>query len=322
MAEDPRAWIHGDETAREALARVLSARPFLLLPPLHRVPLRVGNVVEIAGASNSAKSQVLLQAAVHCILPKEWRGIHFGGLERVVAYFDLDCRFDVLRLSQILRHRIMEHFGKLLYFDLYLLLLQFKSNPIYLVAGSTHHTDWPMNEGCQKNDTKVAWTWEFDEELLSCMRRFLYIRCYSSSDFLAALKTLHGQSERKSDALGSGIYFLMIDSIGAFYWIDRTCQPLPLGDNKSRKNLSPQTLAESIVQEIRKLLELQPMLVLASKTTLFGAGSLTNATQRTSGKWHSVEATDFRTSNWDGRRNLPFHEYMPLVRLFILQELS
>lgn len=46
-----------------------------------------------------------------------------------------------------------------------------------------------MNEGCQKNDTKVAWTCEFDEELLlSCMRRFLYIRCYSSSDFLAALK--------------------------------------------------------------------------------------------------------------------------------------
>ncbi|OAY82862.1 DNA repair protein XRCC [Ananas comosus] len=190
MAEDPRAWIHGDEAAREALARVLSARPFLLLPPLHRVPLRVGNVVEIAGASNSAKSQVLLQAAVHCILPKEWRGIHFGGLERVVAYFDLDCRFDVLRLSQILRHRIMEHFG------------------------STHHTDWQMNEGCQKNDTKVAWTCEFDEELLlSCMRRFLYIRCYSSSDFLAALKTLHGQSERKSDALGSGIYFLMIDRV-------------------------------------------------------------------------------------------------------------
>lgn len=46
-----------------------------------------------------------------------------------------------------------------------------------------------MNEGYQKNDTKVSLTCEFDEELLlSCMRRFLYIRCYSSSDFLAALK--------------------------------------------------------------------------------------------------------------------------------------
>lgn len=58
--ENPRGWIHGDETAKAMLARVLTERPFLFLPPLHRVPLRVGNVVEIAGPSPSAKSQILL----------------------------------------------------------------------------------------------------------------------------------------------------------------------------------------------------------------------------------------------------------------------
>ncbi|RRT41482.1 hypothetical protein B296_00052266, partial [Ensete ventricosum] len=48
-ADDPRAWIHGDESAKTMLASVLTDRSFLLLPPLHRLPLRVGNVVEIAG---------------------------------------------------------------------------------------------------------------------------------------------------------------------------------------------------------------------------------------------------------------------------------
>lgn len=57
-------------------------------------------------------SLLFAQAAVHCILPKEWKGIRFGGLERIVIYFDLDCRFDVHRLNQILKHRIREVLGK------------------------------------------------------------------------------------------------------------------------------------------------------------------------------------------------------------------
>jgi DNA-repair protein XRCC2 len=48
------------------------------------------------------------QAAVHCILPKEWEGIYFGGLGKAVMFLDLDCRFDVLRLAQILKSRIAE----------------------------------------------------------------------------------------------------------------------------------------------------------------------------------------------------------------------
>lgn len=103
----PAEWINGDESAKEMLSRVLTERPFLLIPPLHRVPLRVGNVVEIVGPSPSAKTQILMQAAITSILPKEWKGVHYGGLERKVLYFDLDCRFDVERLAQLLRHHIL-----------------------------------------------------------------------------------------------------------------------------------------------------------------------------------------------------------------------
>lgn len=61
-AEKPRDWIRCDESGREMVSRVLSERPFTVpVPPLHRVPLRLGNIVEISGPSNSAKSQVLVQ---------------------------------------------------------------------------------------------------------------------------------------------------------------------------------------------------------------------------------------------------------------------
>nr|CAB3474927.1 unnamed protein product [Digitaria exilis] len=99
---DPRAWLAVDETASAFISRSLSSRPPITLPPpLHRAPLRPGNV-----------------AAVQCILPKEWEGIYFGGLGKSVMYLDLDCRFDVLRLAQILRNRIAEgHIGAFYWID-------------------------------------------------------------------------------------------------------------------------------------------------------------------------------------------------------------
>ena len=39
--------------------------------------------------------------------------MHYGGLEHLVMFIDLDCRFDILRLSQSLKHKIMETSGKL-----------------------------------------------------------------------------------------------------------------------------------------------------------------------------------------------------------------
>lgn len=50
---------------------------------------------------------------MNCILPTEWNGVHYGGLERLVMFIDLDCRFDILRLSEILKHQIMEPNGEL-----------------------------------------------------------------------------------------------------------------------------------------------------------------------------------------------------------------
>lgn len=39
-------------------------------------------------------------------MPKEWKGVRYGGMERLAAFVDLDCRFDILRFSQLLKHQI------------------------------------------------------------------------------------------------------------------------------------------------------------------------------------------------------------------------
>ncbi|KAL6840127.1 hypothetical protein ACP4OV_029937 [Aristida adscensionis] len=277
----PRAWLAGDETAAAFLSRSISARPPIILsPPLHRAPLRPGNVVEITGPSNSGKSHLLLMAAVQCILPKEWEGIYFGGLGKAVVYLDLDCRFDVLRLAQILRNRIAEGYG------------------------STHSKHGEL----EKDDAKDKFRCSSDNMLFSeCMQRFLYVSCYNSPEFIAALKTVRARAT--SEVIGVDIYFLMIDSIGAFYWIDRATQPIQ--DNKGK---SLQSVTEIVVQEIRKFLQLQPALVLVTKAPIYGEGTMTsNDFNRGSSKYILEDSTVFAYSGHEEEQTLSYREFMPSI---------
>ncbi|PIA41023.1 hypothetical protein AQUCO_02300063v1 [Aquilegia coerulea] len=263
MQEEVRNWIKGDESGAEMLERVLRERPFLILPPpLDRFPLRLGNIVEIVGPSSSAKTQILIQAAISCILPKEWKGVHYGGLERLVLYFDLDSRFDIQRLSQSLNHHILQTNGSV-----------------------------------------------YDEELfLACMRRFLYVRCYNSIEFLATLKTLRYQLQKESKAHGFGAHFLMIDSISAFYWIDRASTPVQVGCDK-RKNFSLHTVVDTVVHEIQKLLQVQPMLIFATKTTILSEGFPTSDMKRNFRNVSSRDATYSVGSR--GTQKHSYREFMP-----------
>lgn len=281
-----RRSIEGDESAKEMLARVLTGRPCLVLPPLHRVPLRVGNVVEILGPSPSAKTRILIQAAINCILPKDCNGVYYGGLEHAVMFVDLDCHFDILHFSQSLKRRINEAKGS-------------RTN----VRLDKNEVD-AVNLIAEKDPLDVS-----DKDLYAmCLRRFLYVRCYDSLQFLATLKTMHYQLQKQSKKHGVGVHLLMIDSIGAFYWIDRGSTSLPLG-GVNRRGLSLQTVSDTVVQEIQKLLLVHPMLVLATKAANLGDKYLKNEVKR---KWFSQKVSCLRTVRSDPH-NLSYREYMPSV---------
>ncbi|KAK8567443.1 hypothetical protein V6N12_006030 [Hibiscus sabdariffa] len=283
MGSHAKSWLVEDETAREMLERVQTERPFLLLPPLHRVPIRVGNVVELAGPSSSSKTHILIQAAITCILPKQWNGVSYGGLGHSAMFIDLDCRFDISRFSELLNHRIME-------------------------AGSSSKI------GCHKmgSEAQFARMKHYNEELFaSCMKRFLYIRCYDSSEFLATLKTLHYRLRKEREAHGLNVHLLLIDSIGAFHWLDRGSSSFsPEGDN--RKSWHLQNVSEAMVQEIRRLLLVHPMLVMATKAVVLGNKYSTNELTRSYGKWPAAD-NQYSRNVTSTDRQLPYREYMPAV---------
>ncbi|GMG99554.1 hypothetical protein Nepgr_001394 [Nepenthes gracilis] len=289
-----REWIKTDETAEDLLSRVLRERPPLLLPPLHRLPLRAGNVVEVVGPSPCAKTQILIQVAVNSILPKEWKGVYYGGLEHSVMFIDLDCRFDILRLLQLLKHRIANAYGS-------------------TCLGSSKEVKQDQRDGkVWRFGAKEESDTGYEEDLIEiCLRRFLYIRCYDSYEFLATLKTLHDKLQWSREELGTSVHFLMIDSIGAYYWVDRASTSLPLGA-KDRKTLSLQSVTEAVVNEIRNILLVHPMLVLATKATIFGDKCATNDIKRKFSKWSSQDTLD-QSMVGSGSENLSHREYMPSV---------
>ncbi|KAJ7954500.1 DNA repair protein XRCC2-like [Quillaja saponaria] len=289
----PQSWIVGDESAKEVLDRVFMERPFLLLPPLHRVPLRVGNVVELVGPSPSAKTQILIQAAISCILPKEWNGVQYGGLDHPVMFIDLDCRFDILRLSEMLKHRIMEATGSM------------KKR-----GGELKNAEKSISDRTRKPD--IA----FDEKLfIFCINRFLYVRCSNSFEFLATLKLLHHRLWKEKETHGNSVHLLMIDSIGAFHWVDRASTFLPLRDNdRCRKSLFLQGVSEAVVQEIKKLLRVHPMLIIATKSTILGDRYSSTSSEV---KWnfmkHNFQDTSDTRNVTRNKLQLLHREYMPSV---------
>ncbi|KAF7809372.1 DNA repair protein XRCC2-like protein isoform X1 [Senna tora] len=253
-SKEVQRWIGVDENANQMLARVFMARPFLLPPPLHRVPLRFGNVVEILGPLPSAKTHILIQVPISM-----WNEVEYGGLDHLVVFVDLDCRFDIMRLSEMLNHRIAE-------------------------AGNRDH----------------------DETLYNlCMSRFLYVHCYNSFEFLQTLKTLHYRLQKEKEAHGVNSFLLMIDSIGAFHWVDRSSTFLPLRES-CRKTLFPQRVSEAVVQEIKKLIQVHSMLIVATKATIF-----VDRYSTASSEAKCLPSERFSKNVTGNDQHIQYREYMP-----------
>ena len=68
--------------------------------------LRPGQLVEVCGVGGSGKTEILMQAAVCGVMPRERRGVRFGGCESGVLLLDLDGKFDtqIKNLPRIRRH--------------------------------------------------------------------------------------------------------------------------------------------------------------------------------------------------------------------------
>ena len=158
-----------------------------------------GQLVEVCGVGGSGKTEILMQAAVCGVMPRERRGVRFGGCESGVLLLDLDGKFDTLRLLTILNARVNEAL---------------------------------RSAALAPEDARRL----RDEVYVECVARFQTLRCHSSFDFLKALAVVERAFEAKErqqagnqpdpgkDARGEKKIprrLLLVDNVAAFYWTDR-----------------------------------------------------------------------------------------------------
>ena len=167
--------------------------------------LRAGQLVEVCGVGGSGKTEILMQAAVNCVMPRRRGGVDFGGCESSVLLVDLDGKFDTLRLLKILTARIKD--------------------AITAAAATNNADEAPSSVGGLDALN--------DEVYVESMGRFQMLRCHSSLDFLKALSVIErifAAQETKTSSAGTTRSkntarhpnrLLLIDNVAAFYWLDR-----------------------------------------------------------------------------------------------------
>ncbi|XWS69523.1 hypothetical protein CRYUN_Cryun04dG0185900 [Craigia yunnanensis] len=96
-----------------------------------------------------------------------------------------------------------------------------------------------------------------------------------------------------------------------WHWVDRGSSSFSL-EGDTRKSLHLQSVSETVVQEIRKLLLKHHMLVMATKTAILGNRYSMNDSRWNYRKWSAMDNLHLRnvTSSY---QQVPYREYMPAV---------
>ncbi|KAK3247483.1 DNA repair protein xrcc2, partial [Cymbomonas tetramitiformis] len=138
----------------------------------------------------------------------------------------------------------------------------------------THRINEAQAAHCRPS--RATATEEADRVFTQCLQRFWLVRCGSSFEFLAAL---HG-SKKYIDAMqanGSSPRMLIVDGIGAHYWVDRATRstPLPATDMQPAARTVPplnlQNIFSAVTVMMRDLAKDHRLSIMASKASISGA---------------------------------------------------
>ncbi|XP_067107653.1 DNA repair protein XRCC2 isoform X1 [Osmerus mordax] len=191
-----------------------------------------GDVVELHGTEGTGKTELLYHLLVRCLLPGD-----VGGLCVEVVFLDTDHHFDMLRLVTVLEHR--------------------------LAQATRARTS---EEGCESSGGQGQATATSDPEtrVRACLSRLSVVHCSSSAQLLLTLHFLE-----TSMCSRPKLSLLIIDSISAFYWTDRSGG----GDSVAKQEVT-----------LRKCSELLARLLRDYRISVFAS---THAIMRNYGNWSS-----------------------------------
>lgn len=163
--------------------------------------LAPASVVEVCGCEGVGKTELLLNMAARCVLPKSWKGVEMSGRGVGVVCICTDYKFSVLRLASVLDRRICSVLAHSSGADL---------SPSSKSAAA--HTAVTSNAECQGQRVHM----EIDQLIHECLSRIHLLYCSSVPELVAALDSL------QTFLLGHPeVCLLMVDPADGFCWMDR-----------------------------------------------------------------------------------------------------
>ena len=195
--------------------------------------LKAKDVIELCGEEGSGKTELLLNIAAECVLPKSWGGRELGkGLE--IVWLCTDFKFDLLRLVAILEGQVHDTMKK----------VRGEASTQYSVPQrSASFQRWPEDENLKKL-------------ILSCLGRVHVIHCTSTNKLSTTLQYLRLSFLPKHPEVCG----LVLDNVAEFCWPDRV-EAGSVQGGKIRQKVW--------VDALEKLLEEHHLVVFAARPLLF-----------------------------------------------------
>ncbi|CAG8575636.1 2228_t:CDS:2 [Funneliformis caledonium] len=178
-----------------------------------------GDVIEFYGPSCGGKTTILHHVIVTTIIPKYWTRddvsrIELNGLGKGILFFDLDGRYDIKRLYTMiiyyLRNRIRQ------------IIKESNSQQV----GTRQQLPTPLStQGSQDelfNMESLPTEQELDVIAKCSLKKLHIFQPNASIEYLATLLSLPEYVKVIQEKEGYEFNYLMIDSINAFYWQDKS----------------------------------------------------------------------------------------------------
>lgn len=198
------------ESGLALLAR-LGARPDMSnLQPQLLNALKPGEVVEFGGGPGSGKSFLCLHLLTSALLPQAWHGMKLHGCEAQIVFIDSDMTFNILIIENMLTRKIKRTLKK--------------CQEVLKKKRKSGVNDGELSIFTNINEAEILFRTvkddlkkKINDLVKNCLSSLFYFRCKDSSQFAITLISIDQLLITKPN-----ISMIVIDSISAFYWYDKT----------------------------------------------------------------------------------------------------
>ncbi|WAR00157.1 XRCC2-like protein, partial [Mya arenaria] len=181
------------------------------------------DAIEIYGEEGTGKTEFMVHLIVRCILPETWNNITLGGHGGGVVFIDTDHKFSILRLAGLMERHVTKAAAN--------------------------------NQGNSTDDVPVD-SEAIENLITQCLEKLYVVKCTSSTQLVFTIHNLESLICSDPD-----ISVIMIDSISAFYWIDRALGGESVAIQEANMRLATEALL--------RLVNTYSLVLFASKSAVF-----------------------------------------------------